>query len=147
MSSCHDCAPFPQQYMLELYYEQVHRSETRCSYFLYWEPMLKCKCFCSGSIILLNLSVNLNAFPLWYRTHFSRVRDYLRWIDCLKKWMNKERYLHSEDTFISGVWCRSLKMTHICGNPSVAFLLFHYKRSSGRSVSEAAPHFGNLCVY
>ena len=48
----------------------------------------------------------------------------------------------------------SLKMTRVFENPSVAVLLFCYKRSSGRhkrsfgrSVSEAAPHFGNLCVY
>jgi len=61
--------------------------------------------------------------------------------------MNKERYLHSGYSFISGVWYVSLKMTLVCGNPSVAVLLFRYKRSSGRSVSEAALHFGNLCVY
>ena len=30
---------------------------------------------------------------------------------------------------------------------SVTVLLCHYKLSSGRSVSEAALRFGNLCVY
>ena len=30
---------------------------------------------------------------------------------------------------------------------SIAVLLCHYKCSSGRSISEAAPHFWNLCVY
>ena len=41
----------------------------------------------------------------------------------------------------------SLKMTHVCGNPSFAVLLFRYKCSSGRSVSDAAPHFGTyVCM-
>ena len=53
----------------------------------------------------------------------------------MKKWTNKERYLHSGYSFISGVRYMSLKMTRVCGNPSVAVLLFRYKCSSGRSVS------------
>ena len=46
-----------------------------------------------------------------------------------------------------------LKMPCVCGNLSIAVLLFHYKcisedtSCSRRSVSEAAPCFGNLCVY
>ena len=61
--------------------------------------------------------------------------------------MNKERYLRSGYSFISGVRYVSLKITLVCGNSSIAVLLFRYEYSSGRSVSKAATHFRNLCVY